>query len=157
MGCLSYKQWLGQITRASFQAWRCTKSLFLCHWHNSCTSSLCWRQSTWDCLQRQRHRCVSRAVRRFCRCLQGDGGIRGSGRSFSTMRALRIYCPASATAKRMGGFTSRDRALCNDGRWVKANPVLNSARNVSFTVTHMDSHACTSSARAQEQREFQTM
>lgn len=54
------------------------------------------------------------------------------------MRALRIYCPASATARRMGGFTSRDRALCNDGRWVKANPVLNSARNVSFTVTHMD-------------------
>lgn len=40
--------------------------------------------------------------------------------------------------RRMGCFTSRERALCNDGRWVKRNPVLNSARNVSFTVTHMD-------------------
>lgn len=37
-----------------------------------------------------------------------------------------------------GLLHGREWALCNDGRWVKRNPVLNPVRNVSFTVTHMD-------------------
>lgn len=107
MGCLSWKQWLWKITRLVFKLSGVQRHCF------SATDTTHARLPSADfltednplefvCSQRQRHRCVSRTVGQPCRCLQGDGGIRGRRRSFSTMRALRIYCPASATGQKNG-------------------------------------------------------
>lgn len=67
----------------------------------------------------------------------------------STMKVLGIYCLAYQRQKN-GLLRLREHSLCNDERWVKRKPFLNSARNVSFTVTHMDTLACASSAKTQE-------
>lgn len=100
------------------------------------------------------HRCVSCSVGHGCRCSQAEASR--EVKELSTMRALTIYCLAHHGQK--NGRLHRQRAGFMQWQTMsQEEPILNSTRNVSFTVTHMDTPACASYAKIQEEWEFQTM